>query len=100
MERLGPKVRLRLWLSVFLRQRMSRDSPPQVLANAGRCSLQVRLSLSGRSSCFLFFLYIPNAPKQALRGEAPASLRRLFSTDHLGKARYKLNGQNARLVKC
>jgi hypothetical protein len=47
--------------------------------------LWTRLSSCGTKGCF------PNSPEQAVGREAPASRRRLFSTDHLGKRQIQIS---------
>lgn len=64
-------------------KKMPSNLPPQIPTNIGRHSFRAGCPEMAQRDCFLWF---PNSPKQAVGREAPASRRRLFSTDHLGKS--------------
>lgn len=63
-------------------------SPPQVPTNIGRHSLKPGCLQWQEGSCFPCF---PNSPRPAVGRAAPASRKRLFSTDHLGKSQIQIS---------
>lgn len=81
--RSGWGVNTRLWLLRDLR-----PCPVTPTLDPNKCwqaQPQARLSSCGTKGCF------PNSPRQAVGREAPASRRRLFSTDHLGKRQIQIS---------